>query len=313
MMHDSFFLFSGQCILALLLAPLLPGIINRVKAKVAGRRGKPLFQLYYDLGKLLRKDEVISTSSTWIFNLGPAIALGATLCALFLLPVGGAASPFRFEGDFMAAAYLLGLGRFCLILGAQDTASPFEGMGASREATYAALAEPVLFLCFLCLMGCATSIHLPATLSLSTLFGGMTTGAWTAGRPELVLIPLVIFLLLLVENCRIPVDDPNTHLELTMIHEAMILDHSGPNLAYILYGAALKLWIFAALLAGLLVPALDNPLLESALHVLVILLTAVLVGIVESVMARLPMIRIPSLLGGAGALAALAMILTLIH
>ncbi len=298
-----------QFVLALLLAPLLSGIINRVKAKVAGRHGKPILQLYFDLAKLLGKGEVLSHTTSWIFRAGPAISLAATLCALALLPLGGQPSPLQSQGDFILAAYLLGVGRFAIILSALDTGSPFEGMGASREATFSALAEPVLFLCFLAVIGTTSGLGLSAELSLSTMFGGIPASGWLFGRPELLLIPVVLFILLLVENCRIPVDDPNTHLELTMIHEAMILDHSGPNLAFILYGSALKLWFFAALLAGILVPQ-ASIWAQTIGYFVIIFVTAVVVGLVESIMARLRMAWISQLLGMAGALAAFALILT---
>lgn len=310
-MRQDIVVYFVQFALALVLAPLLPGIINRVKAKFAGRHGKPLLQTYYDLARLMRKGEVISRTTTWVFACGPAIALATALCAIALLPLGGAASPLAFGGDFILAAYLLGMGRFAIMLSALDTGSAFEGMGASREATFAALAEPLFFLALLVL----TSVTLDmgrgphAAFSLSSMFGGQIAGAWAMGRGELLLLPCIFFILLLVENCRIPVDDPNTHLELTMIHEVMVLDHSGPNLAMIVYGAALKLWFFSALIAGLVTPAL--PLWQQAgLRVLIVLLLAVVVGIVESVMARLRMDRVPYLLGGASAMAALALILT---
>ena len=273
-----------------------------------------MLQLYYDIIKLLRKSEVISTSSTWVFQAGPAIFLGATLCALVLLPFASTPSFLAFQGDFLLAAYLLGMGRFAMNLAALDTASPFEGMGASREAAFAALAEPVIFLCFLCLARTALLPSPEMGLSLSGMFAGAPIGAWSDGRPELLLIPFVLFILLLVENCRIPVDDPNTHLELTMIHEVIILDHSGPALACILYGSALKLWFFAVLLAGVLVPALDAPhWSHAALSLAAALSMAVVVGVVESVMARLRMGRISPLLGGACALAALTLTLTLMR
>lgn len=309
-MNGEYFLHLA---LALLLAPLFTGIINRVKAKVAGRHGKPLLQLYYDLFKLLRRGEVRSTSSTWVFAVAPALGLAATLCALALLPLGGAPSPLRFQGDFFLAAYLLGLGRFAMILAALDTASPFESMGASREACFSALAEPALFLCFLTLaniaIGTAGGTADAPSLSLSSMFAGQAPAAWLSGRAELALIPVALFALLLVENCRIPADDPTTHLELTMIHEAMILDHSGPNLALILYGAALKLWLFAGLTAGMLLPAL--PFWPALLcHLAAMFVLAALVGLVESVMARLRLVRVPRLIGGAGALAALTLILS---
>lgn len=303
-------------LLALVLAPLLPGIINRVKAMVAGRKGKPIWQLYCDLAKLWRKGEVISTSSCGVFSAGPSVMLASMLCALALLPFANHDAVLAFQGDFILAAYLLGMGRFALMLAALDTGSPFEGMGASREATFSALAEPVIFLCFLALAGSGATQGTAGALSLSSMFGGAPLWAWEAGRPELLLIPLVLFVLLLVENCRIPADDPNTHLELTMIHEVIILDHSGPNLAFILYGAALKLWFFAALLTGILLPALPAsvpPEGQMALSLVLIIAVTIAVGIVESVMARLRMTRIPLLLGAAGALAALTLILSLMR
>lgn len=303
--------YLAQFALALVLAPLLPGIINRVKAKFAGRHGKPVLQTYYDIAKLLRKGEVISRTTTWTFAVAPSVALAGTLCALALLPLGGAVSPLAFAGDFVLAAYLLGVGRFAIMLGALDTGSAFEGMGASREATFSALAEPVFFLALMVLTSLCLGLGhgTDTAFSLSTMFGGQTAGAWLTGKGELLLLPVILFILLLVENCRIPVDDPNTHLELTMIHEVMVLDHSGPNMALILYGAALKLWFFAALIAGLITPAL--PLWQQmGMRVGIVLLLAVVVGIVESVMARLRMERVAYLLGAAAIMGMLTLILT---
>ncbi|MDO5483275.1 MAG: NADH-quinone oxidoreductase subunit H [Desulfovibrionaceae bacterium] len=313
--------FLTQMLLGLLLAPLLLGVINRVKAKFAGRRGKPLLQTYYDIARLLGKGEVISHTATWVFTAGPVLALGTTVCALALLPLGGIASPFSFGGDFLLAAYLLGLGRFALILSALDTGSAFEGMGASREATFSALAEPVLFLALLVLVSLNVQPMSPvqaahpaglSDLSFSALLDGHAAQAWLDGRAELLLIPAIFFILLLVENCRIPIDDPTTHLELTMIHEVMVLDHSGPNLAMIVYGAALKLWFFAALIAALLLPPL--PLWQHVGASLALIFSlGIAVGTVESVMARLRLPLIPRLLAGAATLAALALILTLVR
>ena len=303
--------YLAQFALALVLAPLLPGIINRVKAKFAGRHGKPVLQTYYDIAKLLRKGEVISRTTTWTFAVAPSVALAGTLCALALLPQGGAVSPLAFAGDFVLAAYLLGVGRFAIMLGALDTGSAFEGMGASREATFSALAEPVFFLALMVLTSLCLGLGhgTDTAFSLSTMFDGQTGGAWITGKGELLLLPVIFFVLLLVENCRIPVDDPNTHLELTMIHEVMVLDHSGPNMALIVYGAALKLWFFAALIAGLITPAL--PLWQQmGLRVGIVLLLAVVVGIVESVMARLRMERVAYLLGAAAIMGMLTLILT---
>ena len=308
-----FLTYLLQFVLALALAPLVPGIINRVKAKFAGRHGKPILQLYYDIAKLIRKGEVISDTATWVFTAGPVVSMVTAVLALALLPLGGVASPFGFNGDFILCAYLLGMGRFATVLAALDTGSPFEGMGASREALFGAIGEPVLFLSFLALVSTAMSMGIPSTeVSISSLFCGFSPVAWVTGRPEIMLLVLAMAVLLLVENCRIPVDDPNTHLELTMIHEVMVLDHSGPNLAFILYGASVKLWIFSALLAGLVLPAMS--VWAYTLSMLAaIFVVAVLVGIIESIMARLRMHVVPALIGLAGAVATFVLILTLVR
>ncbi len=288
--------------LALVLAPLVPGVINRVKARVGGRAGKPLLQTYYDLAKLARKGAVVSTTASWAFGAGPAVSLAAVACALLLLPGPDGPAPVRFAGDFMFMAYLLGLSRLALLLAALDTGSSFEGMGASREAVFSALAEPLLFLCFLSLAADASG------LSLSTMLGLGPAGSLA---PERLFVPVILFVLLLTENCRIPVDDPNTHLELTMIHEVMVLDHSGPDMAAIVYAASLKLWLFCALTALSLAPVAGLSALAAwGTFLALVFGVAVAVGLVESGMARLRLERVPRLLGGAGALAALSLVLT---
>lgn len=305
-------LYPAEFLLALLLAPLASGVINRVKAVFAGRHGKPLLQLYYDIFKLLRKGEVLGENVTWVFSAGPVIAMVSSMAALALLPLGGVSSPLAFQGDFILCAYLLGMGRFATILAALDTGSPFEGMGASREALFGALGEPVLFLALLALITTAESLGVPKELSLSTLFNGFSPQAWLSGRPELVMLVFVMGVLLLMENCRIPMDDPTTHLELTMIHEVMVLDHSGPNLAFVEYGAALKMWLFSSLLTGLVLPAM--PVWAYTLSSLLgVFLCAALVGVIESVMARLRMHVVPALAGLAGSVAAFVLILTLVR
>ena len=294
-------------LLGLVCAPLLNGVINRIKAYYAGRKGRPLLQLYFDLFKLLQKGEVISRTTTWIFAAGPSIYLATVICALLFVPLGTARAPLGFAGDFILMAYLMALGRFALVLAALDTGSAFEGMGASREASFSALAEPVIFLCFLALGGGM----LP---SLHAFCHNASMQIWTFARPELLLVPVVLFVLLLVENCRIPMDDPNTHLELTMIHEVMILDHSGPNLAFIQYASSLKLWLFALLLVNVLVPELPvDRQMEFALMLAGIFGVAAIVGVVESCMARLRLPVVPRILGVAGMLAALSLIVTLLR
>ncbi len=287
------------------LPPLVLGVVNRTKAIFAGRRGPPLLQAYFDLAKLLRKGAVYSRTTSWVFRAGPIVGLAAVASAGLLLAMGGAPAAVSFGGDFVLFAYLLGLARFFTALAALDTGSPFEGMGAAREVTFASLAEPALFLCLLVLA------RATGTLSLSGMLGPGLPSAWAQAGAPLVLAALGVFVIALAENARIPVDDPNTHLELTMIHEVMVLDHGGPDLAYILYGASVKLFLFGAIFSRLALGRAQGALASEALFFVGVLLFAVAVGVVESVMARLRMIRVPQLLVGASVLSGFALVLLL--
>ncbi len=288
----------------LVLAPLLLGVTNRVKAWFAGRHGQPLLQPYRDIARLMRKGAVYSPTTTWVFRAGPLVSVAAGIVALVLLPLGGSRALMTFSGDFMLLFYLLGTARFFVVLAALDTGSAFEGMGASREVAFSALAEPAL------LLAMAALVRATGTRSLSGAMGKVWSDVWVPSMPVAVLVASALAVVLLAENARIPFDDPNTHLELTMIHEVMVLDHSGPDFGLVLYGSALKGWIFAGLLAGVLVPVrTGNPWLDGAVTVAGIFAVAVGVGVVESSMARLRLIRVPQLLVGAGVMAALAVLL----
>lgn len=289
-----------------LLAPLLLGIINRTKAFFAGRHGSPLLQAYFDISKLLRKGAVYSRSTSWVFRAAPAVGLASVLAVMALLPISSAPAPISFAGDIILFAYCLGLMRFFTVIAALDTASAFEGMGASREVQFSALAEPALIL------GLATLARVTGSLSLTGVFSGMSSASWLVAGPSLGLVLVALLIVCLAENARIPVDDPNTHLELTMIHEVMILDYSGPDLAFILYGAALKLWVLGALIVNLLLSVLDvsGPVALGCFAVGMFVL-AVVVGVIESIMARLSLLRVPQLLVGAGAFSLFAFTLVL--
>jgi formate hydrogenlyase subunit 4 len=290
--------------LALLLAPLLPGIVNRVKAWFAGRTGQPVLQVYFDIFKLLRKGAVYSRTTTWVFRAGPIVTLAALLTLILITPLGGQLALFSFTGDIIVFCALLGLARFFTILAALDTGSSFQGMGASREALFGALAEPALYLALTAL------VRHTRSLGLSESFQVLAERNWIVVDPALILVAVALFGVFLVENCRIPVDDPNTHLELTMIHEVMVLDHSGPDFAFVVWGAALRLWVLGSLVAGIVVPAASsNPWLNMVLGVVAVLGLAALVGLIESVMARLRMVVVPHLLVGCAALAATALLL----
>ncbi len=276
--------FSLRLLIWLLVAPLLPGVINKVKAWVACRQGPPVLQLYYDLARLWRKNVVISTLASPGFVIAPAVAWVAVTGAAMMLPLGAAGAPLSFEGDVLLLVYLLALARFCTAWGAMETGSAFEGMGTVREVSFAVLAEIGIITGILALV-----VHSGST-SLSSMFAPLP-------GPSAALLAVGLFIILLAENCRVPFDDPNTHLELTMIHEVMVLDHSGPPLAVILHGASVKIMLFAVFLAQAVLPLSELPLLKSvALLAAAVLAVTVAVGLVESLMARLAFRRVPLLL-----------------
>ena len=293
-----------QLIVVVGLSPLLPGIIAKTKAMIAGRTGLPVLQLYYDIAKLLRKETILSGTTTWIFLAGPALAVIVPVLASLLLPLDGGRAPLAFAGDLILFVYLFALSRFFTTAAALDTGSAFEGMGAAREVTFAALAEPAL------LFGLLALARISGTVTLSSL---LTVGGpgWHRASAPLVLIIASWFIVLLAENSRVPFDDPNTHLELTMIHEVMVLDHSGPAFGLVVYGSALKLFVFSALVARLLVPRFDRPVTGLAATAAVVLLLGVVIGIVESAMARLRLVRVPQLLITATLAAGFAVVLVL--
>ena len=268
-------------LLFLLAALAIPGLINRTRALLAGRKGIRFAQHLYDVRLLLRKGAVYSPTTTAVFRAAPSVTLGTALVAALFVPVGDLPSALSFEGDLIAFAYLLALGRVALILAAMDTGSSFEGMGASREALYGALVEPALMLVFGTL----------ALLSGYTSFDAIFSGDAVNGVQLVVVLLLAAYVLVKIvftEVGRVPVDDPRTHLELTMIHEAMVLDYSGFDLALI----TLAGWIKAGLLAVLAASAFASVLYWDTIVVLLLGLAAGLaIGIVESFLARSRMER----------------------
>lgn len=288
----------------LLLAPLLPAVAAKTVANLTGRRGPPLLQPYRDLVRLMGKGVVYSTATSWLFRAAPGIWVLSAVAAACLVPLDGRTGLLRVPGDWIFFAGFLALGRAFLTLSALDTGSSFEGMGASRELMIGSFAEPVLF------AGFFTLALATGGFSLSDLFGPALGTAWTNAGASVAMVGLSLALLLLAEAARGPIDDPATHLELTMIHEVMILDHSGPDLALLLYGGALRFGLFAALLVDLVVPrAGGSGLAALTCLALGMVAVAMLVGVVESSMARLQMIRIPQYLFSAGVLAALGALL----
>lgn len=293
-------------ILAMVFAPLMVGVINRVKAIFGGRRGQPLLQPYFDIWKLLHKGAVYSRTTSWIFRAGPIVTLASVLVAAAMMPLASCPSLISFSGDLILFAYLLALGRFFTVAAALDTGSPFEGMGASREVFFSTLAEPAL------LLGLAAvakkAIGTPI-ISLTEIHSHVTLELWGGAGLILVFVAIAFLLVFLAENSRIPVDDPNTHLELTMIHEVMVLDHGGPDLAFIQYAAALKLWTLGSLIVGMIIPNTGNIAVDLATSLIGLFGIAVIVGVIESVMGRLQLMRVSQLLVGATALSILALVL----
>jgi formate hydrogenlyase subunit 4 len=293
-------------LLVLLIPPLLLGVIGKTKAWFAGRVGAPFLQPYYDIARLLRKGSVFSTTTTWVFRAGPIVALVSTLFASLLIPFGRHSAPVSFEGDLILFAYLFALGRFFTTTAALDTGSSFEGMGAAREVTFSCLAEPALFFAFI------TLARLSGTMSLTPMLNRLSISAWQTTGAALLLMVGGLFVVLLAENCRIPFDDPNTHLELTMIHEVMVLDHSGPLFGCVLYGAAVKLFVLGALFVNVAAPFnTGSTLADWGFFIVAMMALAMAIGIVESVMARLRLVRIPQLLVAASIMTAFSLVLVL--
>lgn len=281
----------------LFVAPLLPGIVNRVKSWIAGRKGPPLLQLYFDLARLWKKGVVLSTFASPGFVAGPAVAWVAMVCAALLVPLGPAGSTINFNGDVILLVYLLAAARFCTVWAALETGSSFEGMGSAREVSYAVLTEAALITAVLSLSVQTGSVALNGMLSQSS-------------GPGAALLAAGLFSVLLAENCRVPFDDPNTHLELTMIHEAMVLDHSGPPLAVILHGASVKLLLFSVLLSEAVLPLGGmSPLAAAGALAGAVAVVTIGVGLVESLLARFAFRRVPLLLTTAFLLCLFALLL----
>ena len=290
-------------LLILLTAVCIPGLINRTRAVLAGRRGIRFAQHLYDVRLLLRKGAVYSTTASALFRAVPSVYLGSAIVAVLFIPVGELKSLLSFDGDIVCFAYLMALGRFALILGAMDTGSSFEGMGASREALYGALVEPALMLT------AGTLALLAGHTSFARIFAEAATGDLQL-TVLLVLTAYVLVKIVFTESGRVPVDDPRTHLELTMIHEVMCLDYGGIDLAFIQIAG----WLKGAALAVL---AADTLLLGGALHwwwaaPLAVLLPGLAVGVVESTQARNKLSRNATFLLTIAALAALIFFVALL-
>ena len=292
--------------LILLAALFFPGMILRTKSIASGRKGPGILQPLKDIAVLFRKGSVISTTTSWIFQAAPVIGLAAVLTSLLVIPFANFKAVLPFEADFVLFAYLMAVGKFFMIIGALDTGSSFEGMGANREALFSMLVEPAFFI----LMG--TFAMLTGFTSFSEIFSSFHMG----GNPYAFIYGLISFYLLvqiaMIENSRMPVDDPKTHLELTMIHEVMILDYSGFDKAMIHLTTYLKFAVYGSLICSSLVPAGWNPAIQVALFFAVQLIFAVIIGLAESFRGRNKMFRNSQFILTLSAIALLAFVVVLI-
>lgn len=289
---------------ALVLSPLLRSVIDRTKAKIGGRQGPAWVQPYRELRRFFAKGAVYSDVSSWLVKAGPIVNLASILTVMLFIPFPGLPAVIHFQGDLLVVVGLFAAARLAMILAALDVGSAFEGMGASREAVFGALAEPVVLLAF---AGLARETGLYSFTDIYAELGG---DDWQRKAPALLMVLGALFIVLLVENARIPVDDPTTHLELTMIHEVMILDHSGPDMGLLEYGAMLKLWTLGNLIVGLALSGLPvSGVGMFALKLGGLFILGVGIGLIESGMARLRMVRVPDLIFGGVALAALSVLI----
>ena len=273
-------------ILLLLIVPfLMVGVIKKTKAFWAGRKGVSIFQPLWDFLRLMKKDSVISETTSWVFKFAPVAGFAAIIFAALFVPIIKGQPVINVPFAFVIFSYVLGFGKFFSLIAALDTGSSFEGMGASREARFSTIVEPAFFICL-------ASI---AALSQNYTFESFKTIIQNAGGYGVLIIALAVitlFIMLLIECCRVPVDDPTTHLELTMIHEVMILDNSGVDLGLITWGAGIKMFLFSALIANLVIPSSFGGWESLIAFLAAVFVIAIIIGTVEASMARFRMTHV---------------------
>lgn len=273
-------------ILILLIMPfLMIGIIKKTKAFWAGRKGVSLFQPIWDFARLLKKDAVYSTTTSWVFRFAPIVGFVSIIFAALFVPLANGVSIVSLPFSFIIFAYILAFGKFFSLIAALDTGSSFEGMGASREACFSTIVEPAFFITI------ASIAALSQVYSFDS-FKFILNGTGVYGYVIVALAVVTLFIMLLIEGCRVPVDDPTTHLELTMIHEVMILDNSGADLGFITWGAAIKMFLFEALIANLIIPTGVNDWIGIAAFLIITTLLSMLIGTIESSIARFRMTHV---------------------
>ena len=258
------------------------GVIKKTKAFWAGRKGVSLFQPLYDFIRLMKKDFVISRTTSVVFKIAPVVTISSVLAASLFVPMATGTALINIQAGIIIFAYVLGLGKFFSLISAMDTGSSFEGMGASREACFTTIVEPAFFMII------ASVMALTGNFTFTSL-KGILENAGSYGILITIFAVAALFLMILIEGSRVPVDDPTTHLELTMIHEVMILDNSGSDLALLTWGNSIKMLLISSLIANILIPAHFSELASTALYLFIIFAISVIIGTVESGMARIRM------------------------
>ncbi|WP_368294511.1 respiratory chain complex I subunit 1 family protein [Dehalobacter sp. TBBPA1] len=286
-----------QLIVTLLAAPLVSGLIKKVKALTQKRKGAPVLQMYFDLYKLLQKTSVVSEVSSWIYKVAPYIVFATALTAALLVPVSTKIVPVLIPGDFIMLVSILALGRFFMMAAALDTGSTFGGMGSSREAMISSLIEPSILVTLFTVGLLSGSTSLPRIMQTVQVTG------FPLAHPVYMMVGLALLIVIIAETSRIPVDDPSTHLELTMVHEAMILEYSGRHLALLEYGAAVKQLVFITLFVNLFIPhdqlipfmGFGAVILSLLLYLLKVALMALVIALIEVNTVKFKLFSIPNL------------------
>ena len=270
-------------LIILLFVPfLMLGVVKKTKAFWAGRKGVSLFQPFYDFVRLLKKDFVISNTTSVVFRFTPIITFSTVLAAALFVPLAAGNAMINISVGLVVFAYILGLGKFFMLIGAMDTGSSFEGMGASREACFSSIVEPAFFITM------ASVMALTGNYTFDCL-SKILEKAGSYGVLIIVFVVVALFLMILIEGARVPVDDPTTHLELTMIHEVMILDNSGSDLALLMWANSIKMLLISSLIANILIPQTLGMGLEIVMYLVVMFVISLVIGTVESGMARIRM------------------------
>jgi formate hydrogenlyase subunit 4 len=300
-----------QLLLFLIISPLITGVIRTLKAKFQTRRGPRIWQPYLDLHKLLRKGMIIPDTASWLFSVTPYVVFLTAAMVGLMIPMVVVEAPLSLFGGVLAVVYMLALGRFFLALGGLDTGSSFGGLGSSREMTISAIAEPAMMVAIFTVAIAANSTN------LSEVAKSAVGQSWRFLAPSQMLAFGALFIVLIAETGRIPVDNPATHLELTMIHEAMILEYSGPYLALIEWGASLKQLVLMTLLVNTFFPFGLSPewngrgiAIGLGFYLVKLLIICCLIVLVETTNAKMRLFRVPELLAVAFILGALALIST---